>query len=113
MHKTVRSFTNKNAAQDAHEAIRPTYPERTPDSLKPFLSKDQFKLYEIIWKRFTATQMINMRLSTVALEIGCGRGIFKTSGSVILENGFYEIYPHINVAMGENIHPDYKLDDLL
>ncbi|MCL2064300.1 MAG: type I DNA topoisomerase [Candidatus Cloacimonetes bacterium] len=111
--KTIRIFTNKNAAQDAHEAIRPTYPWRTPESLKSSLSRDQFKLYEIIWKRFTASQMINMRLSTVALEISCGRGIFKTSGSVVLENGFFDVYPHINVSMGENIHKDYKIEDLL
>ena len=106
-----RLFANKNAAQDAHEAIRPTYPWRTPESLKKYLSKDQHKLYELIWKRFTATQMIPMKLSTVSLEIECGKGLFKTSGSVVLENGFFEIYPHVNVATGEVIHPDYQLKD--
>jgi len=111
--KNVRSFVNKNAAQDAHEAIRPTYPWRTPDSLKPFLSRDQYKLYDIIWKRFTATQMINMKLSTVNLDISCGKGLFKASGSVIIENGFYEIFPYINISTGEKIHPDYKLNDCL
>ena len=109
----IRTYVNKNVAQDAHEAIRPTYPERSPESLKSYLSKDQFKLYEIIWKRFTASQMVNMKLSTVALDITTGKGVFKTSGSVVLENGFFEVYPHVNVSIGENIHPDYALLDNL
>jgi DNA topoisomerase-1 len=111
--KTKRTFKNKNAAQDAHEAVRPTYPWRSPDDLKTYLSKDQLKLYDIIWKRFTATQIIPMKLSTVSIEISCGKAMFKATGSVILEKGFYEIYPHINVVTGENIDKDYQLNDLL
>ena len=111
--KTKRTYKNKNTTQDAHEAIRPTFPWRTPESLKPHLTRDQYKLYDIIWKRFTATQFIPMKLSTVSMEISCGKGVFKTSGSVILQKGFFEIYPHINVVAGEDIHPDYKLNDLL
>jgi len=113
LNPTVRSYKNKNSTQDAHEGIRPTYPWRTPESLKPFLSPEQYKLYDIIWKRFTATQFIPMKLSTVALEITCGDALFKASGSVIVEKGFYEIYPHINVVTGEVIHKDYKQGDPL
>ncbi len=113
LHNTKRTYKNKNAAQDAHEAIRPTYPWKSPEDIKSYLSKDQYKLYEIIWKRFTATQIIPMKLSTVSLEIKCGKGMFKAMGSVILEKGFYEVFPHINVVTGENIDPAYKLDDLL
>jgi len=71
-----RVFANKNAAQDAHEAIRPTCAWRTPEDLKKYLSKDQQRLYDLIWRRFTATQLIPMRLSTVSLEIECGKGLF-------------------------------------
>ena len=71
-----RVFANKNAAQDAHEAIRPTFAWRTPEDLKKYLSKDQQRLYDLIWRRFTATQLIPMRLSTVSLEIECGKGLF-------------------------------------
>jgi DNA topoisomerase-1 len=111
--KTLRVYKNKNAAQDAHEAIRPTYPWRTPESLKSSLTPDLYKLYDLIWKRFVATQMIPIKLSTVAMEITCGKGLFKTSGSVMLVKGFFEIYPHVSVSTGEDIHPDYRIDDHL
>jgi len=113
LHPTIRTYKNKNAAQDAHEAIRPTYPHRFPESIKGYLNNDQYKLYELIWNRFVATQMIPIQLSTIALEIGCGKGLFKAAGSVFLEKGFYEIYPHLNVSLGEVIHPDYQIHDLL
>ncbi len=55
--KSPRFFKNKNKAQDAHEAIRPTSVHNTPEKLKKFLTPDQFRLYELIWKRFVASQM--------------------------------------------------------
>jgi len=113
LNPTTRAYKNKNSAQDAHEGIRPTYPWRTPESLEKYLTKDQFRLYDIIWKRFTATQYIPMKLSTVALEITCGKGLFKTSGSVILEKGFTDIYPYTSVDTGTEIHKDYQINDKL
>lgn len=109
----VRVYKNNNESQDAHEAIRPTYPSRTPESLKNYLSKDQYELYSLIWKRFISTQMIPLVLNSVLIEVSCGKALFKTSGSVIVEEGFYKIYPYINLALGEKIHPDYHQEDLL
>ncbi|MDR0402967.1 MAG: type I DNA topoisomerase [Treponema sp.] len=86
-------------AQDAHEAIRPTYVEYTPDSLKEFLSKDQLRLYSIIWERFTACQMENAKTKTVSIDIGAGaaggdfaaEGIFRIAGTKILRKGFMQV----------------------
>jgi DNA topoisomerase-1 len=113
LHSTTRVYKNKNAAQDAHEAIRPTYPERTPSELKPHLSNDEYRLYDLIWKRFTATQMKPVRLSTVSIEITTGKALFKTSGSVFVDKGFYDVYPHISLSTGEDIDPGYAQNDSL
>ena len=83
-------------AQDAHEAIRPTFVTYTPDSIKEFLSRDQLKLYTIIWERFVSSQMNNARTRTVSIDIsvmpkeGPG-GIFRITGTKIIEKGFYQV----------------------
>ena len=88
-------YTSGKNAQDAHEAIRPTYIEHTPESIKEFLSKDQFKLYSIIWERFVSSQMINARTRTVSVDIKViadnEEGIFRVSGTKLLEKGFYKV----------------------
>jgi len=80
-------------AQDAHEAIRPTYVSYMPDSLKDFLSRDQLRLYTIIWERFVACQMTNARTKTVSIDISVdvkdGEGIFRISGTKVIEKGFF------------------------
>ena len=84
-------------AQDAHEAIRPTYVNYTPDSIKEHLTKDQLKLYTIIWERFVSSQMNNARTRTVSIDIsvthnGNGTdGIFRIAGTKIIEKGFYQV----------------------
>ena len=82
-------------AQDAHEAIRPTYVDYTPDSMKEFLTKDQLKLYTIIWERFVSSQMCNARTRTVSVDItgatSEGTGIFRITGSKIIVKGFYRV----------------------
>ncbi len=78
--------------QGAHEAIRPTDVTRTPDSIKEFLSKDQYKLYKLIWERFVASQMAPAILDTVSVEIGVANHIFRASGSTIKFPGFMKIY---------------------
>lgn len=113
LNSEIRTYKNKSESQDAHEAIRPTYPWRTPESLKQYLSKDQYEMYQLIWQRFISTQMIPLALSSVQIEVSCGKALFKTSGSVIIEAGFYKVYPHINLSLGENIHPDYAEKDKL
>jgi len=92
--KAVEYTVGKNA-QDAHEAIRPTYTEYTPESIKEHLSKDQLRLYSIIWERFVSSQMNNAKSRTVSVDIkvmsGDDEGIFRVSGTKLLEKGFYKV----------------------
>ncbi|MBP5443201.1 MAG: type I DNA topoisomerase [Treponema sp.] len=76
-------------AQDAHEAIRPTYVKYTPDSVKEFLSRDQLRLYSIIWERFVSSQMNNARTKTTSVDIQAGDAVFRVSASKLSEKGFY------------------------
>ncbi|MDR0496095.1 MAG: type I DNA topoisomerase [Treponema sp.] len=88
-------------AQDAHEAIRPTYVSYTPESIKEHLTKDQLKLYTIIWERFVSSQMENARTKTVSVDISISSGfteqsndntgVFRISGTKIIEKGFYQV----------------------
>lgn len=85
--------TKSKNAQEAHEAIRPTAAERVPESIKDSLSADQYKLYDLIWKRTIACQMIPATLDTVAVDMTAGEGnIFRANGSVIVDPGFMAVY---------------------
>ncbi|MCL2720167.1 MAG: type I DNA topoisomerase [Treponema sp.] len=92
--KAVEYTVGKNS-QDAHEAIRPTYTEYTPDSIKEHLSKDQLRLYTIIWERFVSSQMSSAKSKTVSVDIkvtaGSEEGIFRVSGTKLIEKGFYKV----------------------
>lgn len=84
--------TSKNA-QEAHEAIRPTSVRRTPAELKAKLSVDQFKLYELIWKRAVASQMKHATIDTVSVDFSCGTGnLFRATGSTVVDKGFMSVY---------------------
>jgi DNA topoisomerase-1 len=89
-----RFFKNKaKNAQEAHEAIRPTYIAKTPVELKKFLSSDQFKLYDLIWKRTVACQMAEALLDQTSVDIGAGEGYkFRAAGTVIRFPGFMKLY---------------------
>ncbi|OON95964.1 MAG: DNA topoisomerase I [Epulopiscium sp. Nele67-Bin005] len=78
--------------QDAHEAIRPTYIEKTPEELKPYLSKDQYKLYHMIWHRFVASQMTPAKFETHTVKIENGRYQFKASYSLEKFPGYLKVY---------------------
>ncbi len=86
--------TKAKNAQEAHEAIRPTYPRHLPSQLKQHLSTEQFKLYELIWKRTIACQMVHAVLNLVAVDLTCGDGkhIFRATGSSIAKPGFMAVY---------------------
>ncbi len=85
--------TKAKNAQEAHEAIRPTSVLRTPDSLKDFLNPEQYRLYDLIWKRTMASQMISATIDTVAVDLTCGdKGIFRANGSVVVDPGFILVY---------------------
>lgn len=87
-----RVYKSKSNAQDAHEAIRPSTPDLTPDKVKSSLSADQFKLYKLIWSRFIASQMASARLDTVSADIGANDCIFRASGYSVLFDGFTVLY---------------------
>jgi DNA topoisomerase-1 len=86
--------TKSKNAQEAHEAIRPTSAARTPDSVKTFLSPEQFKLYDLIWKRTIASQMISATIDTVAIDMiaGTEKHHFRANGSVITDPGYMRVY---------------------
>ena len=87
-----RYFKNKNKAQDAHEAIRPTSVFNTPDKIKPHLSEDQFALYDLIWKRFVASQMAQSVIDQKAILIKAGNYLFSVSGSTVKFSGYMALY---------------------
>ena len=90
-----RVYTAKaKNAQEAHEAIRPTDMQRMPDQLQHILERDQYRLYELIWKRAVACQMENARLerTTVEIESGDGQVGFRATGSVLQFDGFLRLY---------------------
>ena len=79
------------SAQDAHECIRPTYIDYTPDSVKEYLTRDQLRLYSIIWERFFSSQMNNAKTRTTSVDIEAGDALFRVSASKLIEKGFYSV----------------------
>jgi len=80
-------YKSAKAAQGAHEAVRPTSAGRTPESVKPYLEPDQFRLYDLIWRRFVASQMTPGRLAVADVEIAAGRATFEVQGRHLLFDG--------------------------
>ena len=94
-------YKSKASAQEANEAIRPTYMERSPEAVKHFLSKDQFRLYSFIWNRFLASQMAPAQLDQTTFTITSKAGnenaeaVFKASGTVVRFDGFLVLYKDV------------------
>ena len=103
-HKAIGYKTKAKNAQEAHEAIRPSNINRTPQSLKPYLSDQQFKLYEIIWKRTLACQMSPAIFDAVSidLEVGKGESIFRATGQTLKFAGFMSVYLAENDDISED-----------
>ncbi|MGE5653138.1 MAG: type I DNA topoisomerase, partial [Bacillota bacterium] len=87
-----RVYAAKKGAQEAHECIRPTAVERTPDAVKSFLSRDQNRLYKLVWERFLASQMAAAVLDTVSAELENNGFVFRASGSTVKFPGFMVLY---------------------
>ncbi len=85
-------YKSKKGAQDAHEAIRPTDVNRTPESLKSYLSADEHKLYRLIWQRTVASQMSPAVFDQTTIDIKAGRLTFRATGSVLKFDGFLKVY---------------------
>lgn len=94
--KTARIVKQKNNIQDGHEAIRPTRTMLTPQSLEPILSKDEFRLYNLIWKRFVASQMNPKLMDETVMQITAGAGLLEAKGLVTTFPGYTTLYQSVN-----------------
>ena len=100
----------KQNVQDAHEAIRPSYPERTPESIKQYLDNDQYRLYKLIWEKFMSSQMSNAEIANKSIEIAVGDYTLKAGTSKVTFDGFLKLY---NDSEDENDkEADSKIPDL-
>jgi len=86
------NFKVKKSAQDAHEAIRPTFVDKTPEEVRQYLPKDEFRLYELIWKRFVSSQMNPAIYDQTSVDIIVGDATFRATGSIIKFDGFTKLY---------------------
>ena len=110
-----RIYKSKSNSQDAHEAIRPSMTDFTPERVKPNLTADQFKLYKLIWERFIASQMANALLDTVSVDIEANGCIFRASGYSVKFDGFTVLYVESADSAEENkkMLPPLAAEDVL
>ncbi|MBI4215382.1 MAG: type I DNA topoisomerase [Parcubacteria group bacterium] len=108
--KPIFYHTKSKGAQEAHEAIRPTFPEKSSDQIRQYLTDDQYKLYDLIWRRTIACQMNPMILDATTFDIQGGDYLFRSAGQVIIFDGFAKIY---RMSTKEATLPDLKIDDKL
>ena len=108
---TKRAVKNAEGAQDAHEAIRPSSVLRTPDSIASYLTKDQLKLYTLIWSRFVASQMTAAVYDTVQVDLEQNNHVFKANGSTIKFAGYQKVYQDNAEAKKGNVLPEMKVGD--
>ncbi|MCX5657544.1 MAG: type I DNA topoisomerase [Candidatus Omnitrophica bacterium] len=101
-------YKSRKAAQEAHEAIRPTSVYRKPDKIKSFLSQDQQKLYELIWQKFVASQMNSAVFEVTSVDIYAGIYSFRASGSKLIFSGFLSIYPEDENSQSSLPHLEEK-----
>ena len=103
-----RVYKTKKNAQDAHEAIRPSMPELTPEQVKSSLTTDQYKLYRLIWERFIASQMADALMDTVSVDIDADNCLFKASGSTMKFDGFTVLYEETRDNKGDKDKSENK-----
>ncbi len=107
-------FKTKSNAQDAHEAIRPTHVELDPERVQSSLTKDQYRLYKLIWSRFLASQMANAVYDTVSIDTACAGHIFRSSHQSMRFAGFIAVYEEGRDEEGEAVGsplPDLQVGD--
>jgi len=90
--KEPRQYVSSKSAQDAHEAIRPSDPARTPDSLSAYLNRDQMRLYRLIWQKFVSSQMADEVADQIRVDIQSGRFIFRAGGKIVKFKGFTTVF---------------------
>ena len=109
-----RKEKKQTNTQDAHEAVRPTSMTREPSALKEFLSRDQLRLYKLIWERFVSSQMASAVMDTMSIDLLNGPVLFRATGSKVKFPGFMKVYVEgtdDSVEEKENILPDVKEGD--
>ena len=105
-----RIFEKKGHIQNAHEAIRPTSVQRTPASMKQYLTQPQYRLYKLIWERFVASQMADAQVENTAYDIQAGECLFRANGTVVTFPGYMKLYKN---DKKENVLPDIKEGELV
>ena len=108
----VKISKKKENVQDAHEAIRPSSINRTPESIKEYLSKDEFKLYEMIYARALASLMKEAKLNSTTITLDNNNTTFKTTGQVLIFDGYLKVYGKFE-SSEDKILPKYKVGDVL
>lgn len=108
----VKTSKKKENVQDAHEAIRPSSINRTPESVKEYLSKDEFKLYEMIYARALASLMKEAKVNTTTITLDNNNTTFKTTGSVLVFDGYLKVYSKFETSEDKDL-PKYKVGDVL
>lgn len=106
-------YKSRKSAQDAHEAIRPTSVYRTPDSVKSFLSRDQYRLYKLIWERFVSSQMTSAVYDTIAVDIKAGAYLWRSSSSQLKFAGYKKVYNDQEEEESKNTIPPLERDEKL
>jgi len=112
----VRVYKKVKAAQEAHEAIRPTYPELEPEAITKYLTKDQLKLYSLIWKRAIACQMASAKMKQTAIDIEASDYALRANGNRIIFPGFTKVYEESHAREEEEekrILPEIEIGEML
>ncbi len=104
--------TKKKNVQDAHEAIRPSYVDKTPESIKKYLTSEQYRLYKLIWSRFMASQMSNAQVKNLTVDIQAKDYIFKIGSSKVVFDGFLKVYQDEEEEVIQKF-PDLEVGDEL
>lgn len=112
--KTPNNYVKKSKnVQDAHEAIRPSYVDKTPDSIKSYLTNEQYQLYKLIWSKFVASQMENASVKNTSVDIEAGDCLFKAGVSKIIFDGYLKVYTDDEEKEETSKIPDLKEGDNL
>ncbi|NLM40765.1 MAG: type I DNA topoisomerase [Firmicutes bacterium] len=117
--KKPRQYASKKGAQQAHEAIRPTSVLRTPEEVKPYLSRDQYRLYKLIWERFVASQMSSATFDATSVDIKVSDYLFRATGSRLTFPGFLKLYVEgsdengLESELGDRLLPALEADQVL
>jgi len=109
-HEQRQFKTKSKSAQEAHEAIRPSHPDKSPEDIKQYLTPQQFRLYDLIWRRFIASQMPKAIFDQTAIDIKASKYTFRANGSTLKFDGFLKVYP---TKFEENELPVVKASEKL